>query len=129
LREVFTARHGAQALEQLRLDADRGALEAPPSGTPRPAEAPLWRRALNVAQGEPNVKDPGAWYNAIGKRLAAGQPLAPDALTRLATARSNAIVDALKDAGVDAARIAQPTVEKAEAAGKVVPLKLGLAAR
>jgi hypothetical protein len=130
LREVFTARHGAAALEQVRVDADRGALPAQAGDQPsRRAPVSVWRRALNLAQGEPSVSDQGAYYNAIAARLAGSQPLAPDALPQLAGARSSAIAAALKDAGIDAARVDQPAVEQTEAKGKVVPLKLGLASR
>ena len=57
------------------------------------------------------------------------QPLPPDALARLAEARSAAIAAALKEAGVDLARVSQPAAEKTEVRGKLVPLKLGLASR
>ena len=82
-----------------------------------------------MAQGEPNLTDPAAFYAALGARLAATQPIGADALAVLATERSNAIASALKEAGIDPARITQPAVEKTEAAGKMVPLKLGLASR
>ncbi len=130
LRDVFGARHGAPALEQLRVGADAGTLasQAVP-GAAKNEPVPVWRRAINLAQGEPSVSDPGAFYNAISARLAASQPLAPDALQTLAGERSGAIAAALKDAGIDPARVSRPTPEKTEARGKVVPLKLGLGSR
>lgn len=131
LRETFSARQGAPALEQLRAESERAAATPAAAGS-APAkreQAPLWRRALNVAQGEPNLTDPAAFYRAIATRLAASQPIGADALVALATERSNTIASALKEAGIDSARIAQPPVEKTEATGKVVPLKLGLASR
>lgn len=132
LRETFSARQGAPALEQLRAESERAAaapLAAADSAPTKREQAPLWRRALNVAQGEPNLTDPAAFYAAIGARLGATQPIGADALAVLATERSNAIASALKEAGIDPARITQPAVEKTEAAGKMVPLKLGLASR
>ena len=132
LRETLSARHGATALAQLLAEAERGALAAAAGGNApiaRRDETPLWRRALNVAQGEPNLADPAAFYTAIATRLAASQPLAADALGRLGAERSQAIAAALKEAGIDAARIDLTAAEKTEAAGKMVPLKLGLAAR
>ena len=132
LRETLSARHGAPALAQLLAEAERGALSAPATGgvlLAKRDETPLWRRALNVAQGEPNLADPTAFYSAIAARLSASQPLAVDALARLGTARSQAIAAALMEAGIDAARIDLAAPEKTDAAGKMVPLKLGLAAR
>ena len=130
LRDVFGARHGAPALEQLRVGADAGTLasQAAP-GAAKKEPVPVWRRAINLSQGEPSVSDPGAFYNAVSARLAASQPLAPDALQKLASERSGAIAAALKDAGIDPARVVRPTPEKTEARGKVVPLKLGLGSR
>ena len=132
LRETFSARQGAAALEQLRAESERAAaapLAAAGSAPTKREQAPLWRRALNVAQGEPNLTDPAGFYAAIGARLGETQPIGADALAVLATERSNAIASALKEAGIDPARITQPAVEKTEAAGKMVPLKLGLASR
>jgi hypothetical protein len=43
--------------------------------------------------------------------------------------RLAAIAAALKEAGVDLARVSQPAAEKTEVHGKLVPLKLGLASR
>ncbi len=132
LRETLSARHGAPALALLLAEAERGVLSPPTVGSAPVAkrdETPIWRRALNLAQGEPNLADPAAFYSAIAVRLATSQPLAADALARLGTERSQAIAAALKEAGIDGSRIDLPAPEKTEAAGKVVPLKLGLAAR
>ena len=72
LRETFSARQRAPALEQLRAESERAAaapLAAADSAPTKREQAPLWRRALNVAQGEPNLTDPAAFYAAIGARL------------------------------------------------------------
>ncbi len=132
LRETLSAPHGAPALAQLLAEAERGALSAPVVGNSTAAkrdETPIWRRALNGSQGEPNLAEPAAFYTAIATCLAASQPLAPDALARLGTERAQAIAVALKESGIEATRIDLPKAEKTEAAGKFVSLKLGLAAR
>ena len=116
----------------MRADADGGALAVTAKdGAParKPEQAPLWRRALNLAQGEPNVADVPGFYGAIMLRLSASQALPSDALARLGADRSNAIAAALVAAGVDAGRVAQGAPEKTEAKAGVVPLKLGLSAR
>jgi hypothetical protein len=51
------------------------------------------------------------------------------ALERLGAERASAIAAALKEGGVDAGRVATANPQPAEAAGKQVPLKLGLDAR
>ena len=130
LREAFGARHGAAALEKLQEEIEQRATtpRAADAG-PRPEPVAAWRRAIGVVQGEPNVRFPGAYYNTLVQRLAASQPLPPDALTNLAGARAAAITAALKEAGIDAARISQAAAEKTGISGKMVPLKLGLASR
>lgn len=130
LREAFSARHGAPALEKLQEEIEQRALTArAPEAGPRPEPVAAWRRAIGVVQGEPNLRFPGAYYNTLVQRLAASQPLPPDALTNLAGARAAAIVAALKEAGIDAARISQAAAEKTDISRKMVPLKLGLASR
>ncbi len=130
LREAFGARHGAAALEKLQEEIEQRATtpRAADAG-PRPEPVAAWRRAIGVVQGEPNLRFPGAYYNTLVQRLAASQPLPPDALASLAGARAAAIAAALKEAGIDAARITQAAAEKTETRGKLVPLKLGLASR
>ncbi|MBL8381101.1 MAG: DUF748 domain-containing protein, partial [Burkholderiales bacterium] len=127
LRDVFLARHGAPALEKLKDDAERGALGDAKGG--KPQAPPVWRRAINLVQGEPQVADPGAYYGAIAARLSESQPLPADALARLASERAAAVAAALREAGVDAARVAAGKPQPAAGGGKQVELKLGLEAR
>ncbi|MFN0164772.1 MAG: DUF748 domain-containing protein [Burkholderiales bacterium] len=127
LREIFVARHGAPALEKLKDEAERGTLGDTKSG--KPQAPPVWRRAINMVQGEPQVADPGAYYGAIAERLSASQPLPADALAKLASERAATVTAALREAGVDAARIAAGKPQPDAGGGKQVELKLGLDAR
>ena len=83
-----------------------------------------------AAQGEPQAAALTSFYNQLQQRLEQNQPLAADALARLGTQRSAAILSALGESGVDAARVASTAAEKVDSApGKPVPLKLGLTAK
>ncbi|ABD68000.1 hypothetical protein Rfer_0243 [Rhodoferax ferrireducens T118] len=91
---------------------------------------PLWQRVGKIIQGEPQVADASAFYNQLQERLNQNQPLAADALAKLGAQRTEAILAALKEAGVDPARAAAAAPEKVESdVGKPVPLKLGLVAK
>jgi hypothetical protein len=127
LRTLFIERFGVAALDALRAQAEQGTL-ANPRGA-KPAPVPVWRRALNIAQGEPNVPDAEAFHAAMTARLAETWPMAPDALARLGAARAAAVDAALKAAGVDAARYAVAGSEAVATDARLVPLKFGLAAR
>ena len=88
---------------------------------------PLWQRVGKMIQGEPQVADASSFYNQLRERLNQSQPLAADALTRLGAQRANAIVAALKEAGIDPARAVATAPEKVSSvSGKPVPLKLAL---
>lgn len=79
---------------------------------------------------EPPAAEAALFYTGLLERLDQAQPLAADELSRLGTQRSVAITAALNEAGVDAARVAAAAPGKVDsAAGKLVPLKLGLAAK
>jgi hypothetical protein len=138
LRDLYAARFGKAEYEKLRADAERGVLAGKPAAdksTGRPgAELPIWRRALNLAQdftqGEPRLADSGPFYDAIIERLQKTQPIPDTAVRNLGRARSDAIAAALKADGIESARVAQPAGENvAPGANKLVPVKLGLAAR
>lgn len=129
LRALFVERFGAAGLERLREEAERGSLAGAAPAAKAPPALPLWRKALNLAQGEPNVPDAEAYHAAMASRLAAAWPLPADALAKLATERSAAVAAALGESGVDPARVTRGAVGPAEPKARMVPLKLGLAAR
>lgn len=122
LRERFAARLGAPEYDKLKAE-----FEARAAGAVK-ADLPVWRRAMNLAQGEPQLADPQPFYQRLIERLTESQPVPGDALARLAAARATAIAEALEKLGVDAARIALPKVEAVDAERDApVKLKLGLA--
>jgi len=121
LRAMLTERHGAAEWDQRKLQAEQAAAGAPVS---------MLERAQRITQGEPQVADLGPLYRGIIERLNQSQPLAPEALQQLAKRRSDAIIEMLKGAGIEPARLAQPSSERIEGgAAKVVPVKLGLGSR
>ncbi len=121
LRAMLTERHGAGEWDQRKAQAEKDAAGAPVS---------MLERAQRITQGEPQVADLGPLYRGIVERLNQSQPLAPEALQQLAKRRSDAIVEALKGAGIESARLVQPSSERVEgAAGKLVSVKLGLSSR
>jgi hypothetical protein len=135
LREFYAERFGDAELDKQKKAAEEGvppatrAMGAASGAAADAAQArlPLWQRVGNMIQGEPQVADASSFYDKLRERLDQNQPLAPDALTRLGTQRANAIVAALQEAGVDPARAAATAPEKVSAAaGKAVPVKLGL---
>ena len=88
------------------------------------------QRMGRLVQGEPQVADASEFYRKLLERLNQNQPLSADALTRLGSQRAQAIVAALTESGVDAARVSAGAPEKITAeAGKPVPLKLALGAK
>jgi hypothetical protein len=133
LRDVYAKRFGDGALEKAKKEAESAAAAPAATGAPAaPSKSalPLWQRAANLIQGEPQVADATAFYTHLRERLEREQPLPADALPRLGTQRAQAIATAMSQAGVDAARFAVAPPEAADSPpGKPVPLKLGLAAR
>ena len=122
IRERFSARLGAPEYDRLKAE-----FEARAAGAVK-ADLPVWRRAMNLAQGEPQLADPQPFYQRLIERLTESQPVPGDALASLAAARATAIAGALEKLGVDAARIALPKVEAVDAERDApVKLKLGLA--
>lgn len=138
VRELYAARFGDAGLDQQKKAAEL-ASAAPAAvaasgqgGKAASAQArlPLWQRVGKMIQGEPQVADAGAFYRQLLERLNQDQPLAPDALTQLGTQRAQATVAALKEAGVDPARLVAAAPEKITSAkGKLVPVTLALTAK
>src|SRR6185295_4581205 len=67
----------------------------------------LLDRARNLVVGEPQLADPRPFYTDLVRRLREAQPLAPDALAKLGSARAAAVAEALRAAGVAADRVAE----------------------
>jgi hypothetical protein len=139
LRELYAKRFGAAELDKQKeqavkaaagsaADAPGGTASAPATGSS--ASLPLWQRLGKMVQGEPQVADARAFYAGLQTRLEQTQPLPADALPQLAAQRAQAIVAALKEAGVDPVRMAAGSApEKVDAAAnRMVPVKLGLTA-
>ena len=121
LRAMLTERHGAAEWESRKAEAEKNAAGA---------AITMFERATRLTQGDPQIADLGPFYRGLAEHLNQSQVLPADALTGLAKRRSDAVADALKGAGVDGTRIAQPGPEKVDAAsGKAVPMKLGLSSR
>jgi hypothetical protein len=137
IRDLYAARFGDPALDQQKKSAERAA--AAPAAAASVAGArqenasqqlPLWQRVGKMIEGEPQVADASAFYRSLLQQLDAKQPLPQGELARLGTQRADAVLAALKAAGVDPSRAAAAPPEKIEsAAGKPVALKLGLAAK
>lgn len=124
LRELYAARFGDAALDEARQAAEQQAQKSQDSG---PA---LLQRAGRLVSGEPQVADLTPFYEQLLARLEREQPVAQEALGQLAAQRADAVVAALRSAGIAPARLktAQPRAVEA-AADKPVPvaLELGLA--
>jgi hypothetical protein len=138
LRELYAARFGDAELDKQKKAAEVAV--AAPAGAastaadlkaePAQAKLPIWQRVGKMIQGEPQVADSGAFYNHLLERLNQNQPLAPDALAQLGAQRADAIVAALKDAGIDSTRAVAAAPEKGTSEiGKAVPVKLALTAK
>ena len=137
MRALYAERFGESELDKQKKAAEGGAA-APASAASMPdtkteaaqAKLPIWQRVGKMIQGEPQVADASAFYNKLQERLNQNQPLAADVLAKLGAQRAEAILAALKEAGVDPARVVTTAPEKFETdVGKPVPLKLGLAAK
>ena len=137
MRALYAERFGEAELDKQKKAAEGGAA-APAAAASMPdtktaaaqAKLPLWQRVGKIIQGEPQVADASAFYKQLQERLNQSQPLAADALATLGARRAEAILAALKEAGVDPARATAAAPEKVESdIGKPVPLKLGLVAK
>ncbi|WPC67151.1 DUF748 domain-containing protein [Rhodoferax ferrireducens] len=137
MRDLYAERFGEAELDRQKKAAEGGG-GAPAAAASMPdtktaaaqAKLPLWQRVGKMIQGEPQVADASAFYNQLQERLNQSQPLAADALAKLGAQRAEAILAALKEAGVDPARAAAAAPEKVESdIGKPVPLKLGLVSK
>jgi hypothetical protein len=133
VRDLYAERFGAAELDKEKKAAETASAEpAAPEGASAaaPEKLSLWARAGKLVQGEPQVADARAFYRKLEQRLVQQQALAPEALSALGTRRSAAILQALKEDGVDPARTLAAAPEAVgSAVGKPVPLKLGLAAK
>jgi hypothetical protein len=131
IRELYEARFGAAELDKQKAAAESAPAEKKDDAKKdEKSQLPIWQRVGKMIQGEPQVADPGPFYGKLQERLDQNQALPADALGKLGAERADAILAALKEAGVDASRAATAPPEKTEAApGKPVPLKLVLASR
>jgi hypothetical protein len=131
LRDLYAERFGKAELDKQKKAAESAspAAAAASASAPAAAKIPVFQRLGKLIEGEPQVADTGAFYNGLREQLEAKQPLPADALSKLGTQRSAAILAALQQDGTPAARVSAGAPEKTEAApGKLVGLKLGLAA-
>ncbi len=131
LRELYAERFGDGELDTAKKAAESASpASAAASAATAPDKLPVWQRVSKMVQGEPQVADAGAFYAQLQQRLDREQKLAPDALSQLGAQRAEAVVAALKEAGIDGtqATVAAPANIESTA-GKPVGLKLGLAAR
>ena len=132
LRELYGERFGKAELDKQKKAAESAvpATAAAAASTAAPAKIPVLQRLGKLIEGEPQVADTGAFYNGLREQLEAKQALPADALSKLGTQRSAAILAALQQDGTPAARVSAGAPEKTQAApGKLVGLKLGLAAQ
>ncbi|UQV48203.1 DUF748 domain-containing protein [Janthinobacterium lividum] len=134
LRDLYGERFGKAELDKQKKAAESAspaaAAASAAASAPAVAKIPVFQRLGKLIEGEPQVADTGAFYTGLREQLEAKQPLPADALSKLGTQRSAAIVAALQQDGTLAARVSAGAPEKTEAApGKLVGLKLGLAAQ
>ncbi|WFR76970.1 DUF748 domain-containing protein [Janthinobacterium rivuli] len=132
LRDLYGERFGKAELDKQKKAAESAAPVAASASAAAsaPAKIPVFQRLGKLIEGEPQVADTGAFYNGLREQLEAKQPLPADALSKLGTQRSAAILAALQQDGTPAARVSAGAPEKTDAApGKLVGLKLGLAAQ
>ena len=109
-------------------EAVRGALRAMAAG--RFGQEQPDKQNKPGAAGEPAGADPSSFYRSLLERLDQTQPLAANELASLGAQRSAAILAALDESGVDAARMLATAPEKVDSeAGRQVLVKLGLAAQ
>ncbi len=136
LRDLYAERFGKAELDKQKKAAEAASPAASASASAdatAPAAAakiPVWQRLGKLIEGEPQVADTGAFYKGLREQLEAKQPLPADALSKLGSQRSAAILAALQQDGTPASRVSAGAPEKTDAApGKLVGLKLGLAAK
>ncbi|PLY45405.1 hypothetical protein CSZ94_04970 [Janthinobacterium sp. ROICE36] len=130
LHELYSERFGKAELDKQKKAAESTAPGATAASAPAAAKIPVLQRLGKLIEGEPQVADTGAFYAGLREQLEARQPLPADALSKLGAQRSAAILAALQQDGTPAARVSAGAPEKTAAApGKLVGLKLGLAAQ
>jgi hypothetical protein len=126
MRDLFAERFPGAELDKLKSEAEAKE-KARAAETGKPQSIGVMERLGRFTSGEPQVADTGEFYRTLGGRLLASQPLPEDALPELARKRAAAIGDAVKSAGVDAARIALTTaapLNKPDAKSVVIELAL-----
>lgn len=124
LRALFAERLSQKELDKLKAEAEEKERAAGEG-----KKLTVIERVRNLAQGDPQVADAGPFYFTLVRRLRDTQALAPDALTELAGKRAAAIMDALRAAGADPARLSQAQAAPvADAEAKQVTVQLSLAA-
>lgn len=127
LRELYAQRFGDAELDKAKKAAEAAVKPAAGASSPQ-AALPVWQRVGKLVQGEPQVADASAFYTGLRERLERERALPAGALQQLGVERARAIAAALAEAGIATARVAAGTPEDTEvAAGKPVPVKLGLA--
>ncbi len=129
VRALYVQRFGETGWQEAKRAAEAAPAAAAGASAAARAEVPVWRRVGNFVQGEPQVADAVGFYRGLARRLEAEQPLAPDALAALAQRRAQAVAAGLRQAGVDAARVAVAAPVAVAQAQKVVPLRLELSVR
>lgn len=135
LRELYEQRFGKAALQAEMAAAERAAAapasaaSGAASAAPAAASLPAWKRVGLFVQGEPQLGDGRPFYALLQQKLQDKQELAPGTLARLGEERANAIVEALKAAGVEAGRASAAAGASIEAQGGSVPVALGLSAK
>ena len=120
LRELYVERFGTAELDRQKKAAESAAPVADTANVQAAsakAQLPLLQRVGKLIQGEPQVADASAFYRGLRDRLDREQPLAADVLSALGARRAAAIVAALRDDGVDAARLHASAAEKISSAG------------
>jgi hypothetical protein len=128
LRALFAERFSDAELDKLKAEAEAKAAAAGAEGGKPPPDISVLERLRKFVRGEPQIADASEFYRTIGRRLIETQPLADGALDQLAQKRAGAVAAALKEAGVDDARVAQSKAEPTSSAdAKQVMLQLALA--
>lgn len=125
IRAYYAERFGSAELDKARAEAEAKAA-ATEGGKPGMVD-----RVRNLATGEPQVADARPFYTGLMRRLREAQALPPAALQALAQARSDAVLGALREAGIAPARLQGGTAAtvSGDARAREVKTELELLAR
>ena len=127
LEKLFTARSGAGELASLKLgfaQANPGQLKQSASGKMIAGLSGLFQKKRTLTEQEVAQLKGVDFYVVLFERLRSGIIVPEPALQVLASARAADTASTLKNAGVPADRVSIRPVEKVEAQGADVPLKL-----